>query len=242
MTNVLVRKLSYFTDLTDADRAAVESLCGHRVTVEAKRVLIHEGERPNDVFLLLEGWGYRYKLLPDGSRHIFAYLLPGDLCDIHVFILKTMDHNLGLLNRATVAVIPRETMLEVMDRHPRIARALWWATLVDEAVLREWLVNIGKRDAYMRVAHLFCELWMRMRAVDLADGGSFDLPLTQEELGDTMGLTAVHVNRTLQRMRGEGLITLEKKQLTIHDPARLIADAEFRPNYLHFDRRLQRAE
>lgn len=240
MSNVLFNKLSRFTDLSDADRAAIDLLSAHRITVEAKRNLIREGERPNDVYLLLEGWGYRYKLLPDGGRHILAYLIPGDLCDIHIFILKTMDHSLGLLSPATVAVISRETILEVMDKHPRIERALWWATLVDEAVLREWLVNIGTRDAYTRLAHLFCELWLRMRAVGLADEGRFSLPLTQEELGDTMGLTAVHVNRTLQKMRAKGLISLEKKKLTIHDPRRLATEAEFTANYLHLDRRAEK--
>lgn len=239
MPNVLFDKLSRFIDLTDADRAAVDHLCSHRITVEAKRTLIREGERPNDIYLFLEGWGYRYKLLPDGGRHILAYLIPGDLCDIHIFILKRMDHTLGALGPATVAVISKEKILEVMDKHPRIERALWWATLVDEAVLREWLVNIGTRDAYTRLAHLFCELWLRMREVALADDGSFSLPLTQEELGDTMGLTAVHVNRTLQKMRAEGLITLEKRKLTIHDPRALAAKAQFLPNYLHLDRRAE---
>lgn len=237
MSNILFNKLCRFTDLCDADRDAVDSLCSHQITVEAKRNLIREGERPNDVYLLLEGWGYRYKLLPDGGRHILAYLIPGDLCDIHIFILKKMDHTLGLLSPARVAVISQEKILEVMDKHPRVERALWWATLVDEAVLREWLVNIGTRDAYTRLAHLFCELWLRMRAVGLADEGSFSMPLTQEELGDTMGLTAVHVNRTLQRMRAKGLISLEKKTLTIHDPRKLMEQAEFSPNYLHLDRR-----
>ena len=240
MSNVLFNKLSRFTDLSDADRRAIDLLCAHQITVEAKRTLIREGERPNDVYLLLEGWGYRYKMLPDGGRHILAYLIPGDLCDIHIFILKRMDHTLGLLSPATVAVISRETILEVMNKHPRIERALWWATLVDEAVLREWLVNIGTRDAYTRLAHLFCELWLRMRAVGLADEGSFSLPLTQEELGDTMGLTAVHVNRTLQKMRAKGMISLEKKKLTIHDPRRLALEAEFSPNYLHLDRRAEK--
>ena len=241
MSNVLFRKLSRFIDLTDTDRAAIDRMCAHRISVEAKRQLIREGERPNDVYLLLEGWGYRHKILPDGSRHILAYLIPGDLCDIHIFILKTMDHSLGLLSPATVAVISQEAILEVMDKYPRIERGLWWATLVDEAVLREWLVNIGQRDAYKRLAHLFCELWLRMRAVGLADEGRFSLPLTQEELGDTMGLTSVHVNRTLQKMRAEGLISFEKRQLTIHDPQRLMSEAEFTPNYLHLDRRSERA-
>lgn len=235
--NVLFRKLSCFTDLSDDDVRAIDMLCEHQITVEAKRNLIQEGERPNDVYLLLEGWGYRYKLLPDGGRHILAYLIPGDLCDIHIFILKTMDHSLGLLSPATVAVIPQEVILDVMDKHPRIERALWWATLVDEAVLREWLVNIGQRDAFKRIAHLFCELWMRMRAVGLASEGEFSLPLTQEELGDTMGLTGVHINRVLQRMRAADLIKLSQKRLTILDPQRLMNEAEFEPNYLHLNRR-----
>lgn len=237
--NILYRKLSAFTDLSDDDARALDRLCAHRITVEAKRVLIHEGERPNDVYLLLDGWGYRYKMLPDGGRHILAYLIPGDLCDIHNFILKTMDHTLGLLSPATVAVIPQETILEIMDRHPRIERALWWATLVDEAILREWLVNIGQRDAFKRVAHLFCELWMRMRAVGLASEGQFSLPLTQEELGDTMGLTSVHINRVLQKMRAARLIELDRKRLTILDTRRLMNEAEFEPNYLHLARRLE---
>lgn len=241
MSNILTRKLSNFTDLSEADRNALDRLCAHRIAAEAKRTLIREAERPNDVYLLLEGWGYRYKLLPDGGRHILAYLIPGDLCDIHIFILKAMDHNLGLLSPATVAVIPQETILEVMDAHPRIERALWWATLVDEAVLREWLVNIGQRDAYARIAHLFCELWLRMRSVGLADEGRFSLPLTQEELGDTMGLTAVHVNRVIQRMRAEKLISLAKRELIIHDPAQLRAVAEFESNYLHLGRRPEEA-
>lgn len=237
MSNILFRKLSAFIDLDDRDRAAIESLCTHEISLEARRTLIREGERPNDVYLLLEGWACRYKLTPDGSRQILAYLIPGDLCDIHIFILKTMDHTLVTMNPARVAVIPRETILEVMANHPRIERALWWATLVDEAVLREWLVNLGQHDAYKRVAHLFCELWMRMRAVGLVEEGQFSLPLTQEELADTVGLTSVHVNRTLQRMRAEGLISLEHRQLTIPDPRELIRAAEFQANYLHLDRR-----
>ena len=237
MSNVLFDKLSRFIDLTESDRKAIDRLCGHRVTLDAKHEMIREGERPNDVYLLLEGWGYRYKMLPDGERHILAYLIPGDLCDIHIFILKSMDHTLGTLTPATVAIIPQELILEVMDAHPRIQRALWWATLVDEAVLREWLVNIGQRDGPTRIAHLFCEMWYRMRAVGLANDGRFTMPVTQEELADTMGLSPVHVNRSLQRMRRRGLISWARQELTIHDPQALMAEAKFTPNYLHFERR-----
>jgi len=242
MADVLYRKLSHFTDLTEQDRRAIDLLTADRFDMPARHTLVQQGERPSDVYLLLEGWGYRYKILPDGGRHILAYLVPGDLCDIHIFILKAMDHTLALLSRATVAVIPKKRMLEVMNDHPRIQRALWWATLVDEAILREWLVNIGQRDAYERVAHLFCELWARLSAVGLAAEDHFTLPLTQEELGDTVGLTAVHVNRTLQRMRAEGLIEFHRKQLTIRDPRRLMDAAGFEPNYLHLERRPTRAD
>ena len=234
MTNVLLRKLSFFVDLSEPDREAIEAMCARPIRIENKRTLVREGEQPSNVHLLLEGWAYRYKHVPDGGRHILAYLIPGDLCDIHGFVLKRMDHTLGLLGPATVAVIPHERILELISRRPQIERALWWSTLVDQAVLREWLVNIGQRDAYKRIAHLFCELWIRMRAVGLADD-RFPLPLTQEEIGDTTGLTAVHVNRTLQRMRSEGLIALSRKELTILEPNRLVDAAEFRPDYLHLD-------
>lgn len=120
-----------------------------------------------------------------------------------------------------------------MDDHRDIERALWWATLVDEAVLREWLTSMGQRDAFSRIAHLLVELWLRMRAIGLAANDSFSLPLTQTDLGDALGLTPVHINRTLQRLRGDGLITLERKQLTIHGPDRLMELAGFEPNYLH---------
>ena len=175
--------------------------------------------------------------VPDGGRQILAYLVPGDLCDIHNFVLKTMDHAIGLLSPAKVAFIAPDAMLEIMERHPRVARALWWATLVDEAVLREWLVNLGQREAYERVAHLLAEMWLRLRAVGLAEGDSFRLPLTQRELGDTTGLTPVSVNRALQRLRAEGLITLEQKELVIHDTQALLNVSDFEPNYLHLNQR-----
>ena len=231
--NALIRKLGGFADFSEDDRRAIEQLCVETCEFRPGENLIQEGERPSHVFLLLEGWGFRYKLLPDGKRQIMAYLVPGDLCDIHIFVLKAMDHGMGLLSPATVALIDPDRMVDVMDKHPKIERALWWSTLVDEATLREWLVNMGQRDAYQSIAHLLCEMWLRMRAVGLADADSFSLPLTQVELGDTMGLTPVSVNRALQRLRGECLITLEQKQLTIHDPKRLAQVSGFQPNYLH---------
>lgn len=233
MTNPLVRKLASFRQLHDGDVDLLNRICAQTRSYKAGTDLIREGERPNDVFLLVEGWAHRYKILPDGSRQIIAYLIPGDLCDIHIFILKEMDHAIGLLSDARVATISKAEMQRMLDDHPAIAQALFWATLVDEAVLREWLVNMGQRDAYARIAHLFCEMWLRMEQVGLVTGQEIFLPLTQEQLGDTIGLTKVHVNRVIQRMRSEGLISLTDKTLTIHDAGRLREIAGFDPNYLH---------
>lgn len=237
MAEALLRKLRTFAQLEPDDLRAVERVCGDVHELPAGETLIREGERPARVHLLIDGWACRYKLMPDGARQIMAYLIPGDLCDIHIFVLKVMDHAIGLLGPARVAFIAPEAMLEIMDRHPRVARALWWATLVDEAVLREWLVNMGQREAYERIAHLLSEMWLRLRAVGLAEGDAFSLPLTQKELGDTMGLTPVSVNRALQRLRKQGLISLDQKQLTIHDTQGLMDVSAFEPNYLHLDQR-----
>jgi CRP-like cAMP-binding protein len=151
---------------------------------------------------------------------------------MHVFILKAMDHSIGTLSACRVVDIPRPRILEMLER-PAIAQALWWAALVDEATLREWLVNIGRRPAEQRVGHLLCELLMRLQTVGLTNGNSYELPLTQSDVAETMGLSFVHVNRVLQRLRASGLITLRSKRLVITDLKALKIFSEFNPNYLH---------
>ena len=235
MANPLAAKLRNFAPLSDVDARELDRLCRDVRSYRPKQDLIKEGDRPEVVFLLVEGWAYRYKILPDGRRQIMAYLVPGDLCDVHIFILRQMDHSIGLLSEARVAAIPKQTMLKLFAERPDLARALWWSTLTDEAVLREWLVNLGQRDAYDRVAHLLAELWLRLRMVGMAEGDGFDLPLTQTDLGDTLGLTSVHVNRMVQRMRVDGLIDLSRGHIHIPDVRRLMAVTRFEPNYLHLD-------
>lgn len=237
MDNPLTAKLRNFGPISDNDAAELDRLCSDVSRYQAKQDLIKEGDRPEVVFLLVEGWACRYKILPDGRRQIMAYLVPGDLCDVHIFILKQMDHSMGLLSDAKVAAISKGKMLKVFDERPALGRALWWSTLTDEAVLREWLVNLGQRDAYERIAHLLAELWLRLRMVGRTAGGEFILPLTQADLGDTLGLTPVHVNRTLQRLRLEKLIDLAKGHLRIPDLPKLMAVTQFEPNYLHLDAR-----
>jgi CRP-like cAMP-binding protein len=231
--NPLIRKLEQFAGLSDEDKRLVDDAARDVRRLEARQDIIREGERPDEVHLLLEGWAARYKVLPGGERAIMAYLIPGDLCDIHIALLDRMDHSIGTLSPAEVAYIPRERIEALMGRGDDLARALTWSMLVDEAILREWLVTLGHRPADKRVAHLICEMMLRSKAVGLTDDDSFDLPLTQEELADTMGITPVHMNRTLQALRRSDLITTRGKRVIVRDAERLMAFADFNPNYLH---------
>jgi CRP-like cAMP-binding protein len=164
-----------------------------------------------------------------------AYFIPGDLCDQRIFILKQMDHCIGTVTPATVATITAETMINLTDRYPRIARALWWSMLVDEAITREWVVNVGQRDAFGRVGHLICEMFVRLRAVGLTEGPSFEFPVTQAELADTTGISTVHANRTRKELRAARLISLEGRTLTILDLGKLAEVSMFNPIYLHLE-------
>ncbi|MDB5693253.1 MAG: Crp/Fnr family transcriptional regulator [Alphaproteobacteria bacterium] len=235
--SALIAKLETVAPLPDEDRETLAALGENAREMGARRNIIREGERPDHVHLIVEGWAARYKLLPDGARQITAFLIPGDFCDLHITILREMDHSIATLTRAKVAYIPRDRM-ETLSARPGIARALWWATLVDEAVLRSWIVNIGRRDAYEAIGHLMCELYVRMKNVGLTHDHSYELPLTQEEVGDALGITPVHVNRVLQRMRSEGLISFARGALTIHDYQALENASGFNPNYLHIDQRV----
>ncbi len=235
MPQHLINKLEHFTRLSEADKDALKGLIRRVRLFEAGTDIIREGERPEHVNLFLAGWAYRYKQLEDGRRQIVAFFVPGDLCDLHVFVLREMDHAIGAITPVRLAQVPREMLIGLMDRHPRVTRALWWETLVDAAIQREWTFNLGRRTALERLAHLLCELFIRLRATGLTDGDSCAFPVTQVELADATGLTNVHVNRTLREMRTSGLIVLKGRQLTIPHLAALQKAALFNPNYLHLD-------
>ncbi len=237
MLNPLIQKLQHGADLTDEDRQVLEKVITQPRIVDPRQDMIHEGDRPENVHLILEGFACRYKLLPGGERQIMAYFVPGDLCDLHVSILGEMDHSIATLSRCKVVYIPRRAIEEITENYGRINRALWWATLVDEATLREWLVNMGRRPADKQLAHLLCELLVRLQAVGLATENSYDFPVTQAELADTLGISTVHVNRMLQQLRKDGLLTLQGNRLTITDVDGLKGLADFNPNYLHLTRR-----
>ncbi len=235
MVSALALRLDAFTRLSSEDRAALATISKTTRVIAPRRDLIREGEVPKYVHLMLDGWACRYKTLPDGRRQIVAFFVPGDFCDLNVYVLKQMDHSIGAITRLSVSDISREDMDRLTERYPRVTQALWWEALVNSAIQREWTVNVGQRTAYERLAHLLLELHLRLKTVGLTQDGSCDFPLTQTDLADATGLTAVHVNRTLQELRRDNLIVLERRRLTIPDMRSLMDAAMFNPNYLHLD-------
>ena len=233
ISNPLIRKLSHFAPLSESDREVLDTLAARDELFPADVDIVSEGSVPKSVFLLKEGMAIRYRDMPDGGRQIMTFLIPGDLCDMHVFLLKAMDHSIGTVTPVRVAPISRESMMDLFARRPRISAALWWSSLQEEAMLRERIVSLGRRDARGRVAYLLCELLWRHAAVELTNGETFRLPLTQVELGDTLGLTAVHVNRILKEFRRLGLITMEDRVLNLLDVQGLQDRAGFNKEYLH---------
>ena len=228
-------KLDAFAKLSTDDRAALAKISQNVRFIDPRRDLISEGDKPRYVHLVLDGWGARYKSLPDGKRQIVSIFVPGDFCDVNVYILRQVDHSIGAITRLKVALITPEEMNALTEGRPRITQALWWHELVSTAIQREWTLNLGQRTAYERLGHLLVELYVRLRTVGRARDGRCDFPLTQNDLADATGLTAVHVNRTLQELRRDSLIELERKQLHILQLERLMDVSMFNPNYLHLD-------
>ena len=231
MPNPLIRKLEAFGPLPDSDKRALEQATGQTRWIDAGRDLVCKGDRPMECRLILRGVAYRHRTLEDGQRQIMGFEIPGDLCDLHGFLLGQADHAVATLTLCKVATLPREALAGWMEGRPAIARALWHGTLVDAAVSQVWLCNIGRRTARGRIAHLLCEVLRRLQAVGLAeDGGT--LPIPPAEIADALGLSVVHVNRTLWRLHGEGLIALNDGRVTIADVPGLQAAGEFDPTYL----------
>jgi CRP-like cAMP-binding protein len=237
MPTPFILKLEHGADLSDDDRQVLEQAAREVRHFSPRHDLIREGDRPDYVHVIREGIACRYKVVRDGGRQIMAYLLPGDFCDLHVSLLGEMDHNIGTLTACMVALLPRTAVEDLTTKRAAITRALWWATLVDEGILREWLVNMGRRPADQRLAHLLCELLLRLRCVGLASDTSFELPLTQGQLADTLGMTEVHLNRMVHQLRKAGLITLRDHLVYIGDVERLMVFADFNSNYLHLNKR-----
>lgn len=219
--------------LSASDCAALEQISASVCPVERNVDLIREGEVPTEAIVVLDGFACRYKHRVSGARHIMAYLVPGDLCDVDASYLGRMDHAIGTLSACLVARIPRDALSELMEQHPSIARALRLAKLTEEAIAREWLVNLGTRPAVERVAHLFCELLTRLEAVGRAQEGCYTLPITQADMAEALGVSNVHINRSLKVLRQQGLVELRGRSLKLLNLPEVRAFAEFNPDYLY---------
>jgi len=229
----LIRKLESIADLTPEERDALRGLPLSIKDVAADEEIVTDGDRPSQCCLLLDGFLGSYKMLPDGGRQIMAFWVAGDVPDLQSLHLHVMDHSIGAMIPSRVAFIKHTALLELIAEHPGIGAVLWRETLIDGAVFREWLVNIGRRAAYTRLAHILCELFIRLRAVGLASDEGFELPLTQLELGDALGLSTVHVNRSMQELRKDGLIVSKSRFVSIPDWEALVRAGDFDPTYLH---------
>jgi CRP-like cAMP-binding protein len=196
---------------------------------------VREGDRPSRSCLLIEGFACRYSMTGDGKRQIMSFHIPGEMADLQSLHLTTMDHSLQTLGRCKVGFITHETLQDLCNRYPRIGSALWRDTLIDGAIFREWMINIGRREAYPRACHLLCELITRLRAVGLVQDHTCQFPITQGELGDAMGISHVHANRVLQEIRKDKLILLTKGTLTVLDWDGLKRAGEFDLTYLHLE-------
>ncbi len=232
-TSRLLRRLSALQPLSAEEAHALQAAAGPVRLHRPHEDLVREGENAGHIGLLLSGFAYGCRVLPDGRRQILSYLIPGDLCDPRLMLLPAAINTVSTLTTANVALFGREHLQELIVRYPQLGRALCWLALQEELIAREWLVNVGQRTAIERLAHLFCEIFARMQAVGLTDGGRCELPLTQVELADTLALSTVHVNRTLQELRRQGLVSMSSGMLEIHKLDALQSLAMFAADYLH---------
>lgn len=229
----LIAKMRNFINLEGNDINLLQNLCEYSGIVEAERVIVQEGSNPGFVSIFLSGLAYRYKLLPGGHRQILGYLVPGDLCDLSFTILDRADHSVAALVDSRVVTIPLRRFIDAVTSSPNVTRGLLRSAHLDAVITREWLLNVGQRNAMEKLSHLLCEMTVRLKMVEESSAdGTFDFPLNQAMLADTVGLTPVHINRTLQRLRRDGLIALSRRRLRIIDMQRLAAVANFQDNYL----------
>ncbi len=198
--------------------------------------IVRAGDQPSRSCLLLSGFACVYKLTGDGKRQIVGFSIPGDMPDLQSLHLEVLDTSLSTLTQCRVGIITHGTLRDFCDRYPRITSAFWRETLIDAAIFREWVTNVGQRAAYGRMAHVFCELIVRLRAVGLVKDHSCDLPITQAEFADAIGVSTVHANRVLQEMRANGLIETKGSHVTVPDWETLKRAGDFDPIYLHLKR------
>ena len=233
LADLFLRKLDSVYVLDDDDRAAVNKLPLQITDIRADQDIVREGDRPSRSCFLLDGLACWSKMTGDGKRQILSFQIPGDLPDMQSLHLATLDSTLTTLTQTRVAFVQHEPLREICIRRPNVASAFWRMTLIDAAIFREWVANVGSRHAYSRVSHLLCELVVRHQAVGLTDNYSFDLPVTQTELADATGLSTVHVNRTLKTLRENELISWKDSRFEVLDWSKLKQAGDFDVTYLH---------
>lgn len=233
---LMIRKLESIASLSDEEKQALHDLPVQVQVLKADEDIVRIGDRPSQSCLLLDGFTCVYKVTAEGKRQIMALHVPGDMPDLQSLHLKVMDNSVATMTSCTVGFIQHEDLRRVCERYPRITAAFWRETLVDASIFREWLLNVGRREAYNRIAHLLCEMLVRLKAVGLVQDHTFNLSITQGELADAIGTSNVHVNRVLQELRANGLIRTAGTRVNIPDWERLKEAGEFDPLYLHLQR------
>ncbi|MEG3088054.1 Crp/Fnr family transcriptional regulator [Sphingomonas sp. PB4P5] len=221
--------------LSDDERTALEAAAAATIDYAAKRIIVRERAPLKNCTLLLSGFVERYKDTPDGRRQILAIHVPGDFVDLHSYPLKYLEHSVAALTPVTVATFPHEAVRALTSHSATLTELLWRSTLIDAAINREWIVSVGSRGAAVRLAHLFCEMFVRLDRIGMTRGNDYDFPVTQIDLADACGLTAVHANRMLRQLRERGLVEFRQGLVQIHDWDRLRDYAEFDPAYLYLD-------
>lgn len=236
MISVHLKQLRKRTEISTEEERAIRNSVAETRRLRADEVVVHSGVELNSSLMLLDGWMARSKDLESGERQVTELHVAGDFADLHAFTLKKLDHDVLTLTECTVAVVPHERLKDITERYPHLARVYWFSTNIDAAIHREWALSLGQRSAMSRMAHLFCELHMRLEIVGRTQGNSYELPLTQRELAECLGLTVVHANRTIQELRRRGLVEFENRRLTLLDRRGIEGVAEFDPSYLYLKR------
>lgn len=233
----MVRKLEYHGKFNDDDRAALLALPFTLKTIERHHYVVRDRELATHACALLSGFAVRSKIVANGSRQIVSIHLRGEMVDLQNSLLTVADHSVQMLTLGEVAMIPRDEISRIAFERPSIGRAMWSDTLVDASIFREWIANVGRRDARTRIAHLLCEFSLRLKVAGMGERTGYELPITQEQLGDATGLTSVHVNRTIRGLERDGLIDrANPRSIHIGDWRRLAETGDFDSNYLHLHR------
>lgn len=234
--DLLLRKFNLHVKISDDDAAAIRNLPFKLRNLEPSAYLLREGERPDNCIVLVSGFAYRQKLTGSGGRQILSIHIPGDPLDFQNLYLDEADHNVQALSRVEAAFIPKSDIQMLVETRPTIARAVSICALIDASIFREWILNVGRRDSITALAHLLCEFATRLETIGVAESREYELPMTQEQLGDALGLTSVHVNRTMKALEARGLIERTNRHIRFPRWKELVDVGDFSPRYLHLHR------